>query len=104
MEPPWLENICWGKKLAMNYQIPKRKKNRVLNSDKAFLAKCEASTTLLQQMMELQSDIDFDQEALPVVSIAGFFLLGTFCKCMNECLAIALKYQLFKTRKCPVVI
>lgn len=80
LQPPWLENLCWGKKMAMNYQIPKRKKNRVLDSDKAFLAKCEVPSALLQQMMDLQSDIDFDQGSPPVVSIAWFLLTGTYCK------------------------
>ncbi|XP_061163073.1 period circadian protein homolog 1-like isoform X1 [Saccostrea echinata] len=65
-EPPWLENICWNKKLAMNYQLPNRKKNRVLKSDKAFITASEASSVLLQQMMELQSDIEQSQGA-PVI-------------------------------------
>lgn len=62
-EPPWLETICWTKKLAMNYQLPKRKKNRVLKSDEAFIAKSKPSNTLLQQMMDLQSEIDLNQGA-----------------------------------------
>lgn len=47
----------------MNYQLPKRKKNRVLKSDEAFIAKSKPSNTLLQQMMDLQSEIDLNQGA-----------------------------------------
>lgn len=47
----------------------------MLKSDKAFIAKSEPSSTLLQQMMDLQSDIDLNQGAPAVVSTSLLFFL-----------------------------
>ena len=70
----------------MNYQIPKRKNNRVLKSDKAFINKSEPSNLLLQQMMDLQGMIEMDQGAPVVVNRIIVFapkcILGTVLKLM----------------------
>ncbi|XP_062614835.1 period circadian protein homolog 1-like isoform X1 [Saccostrea cucullata] len=90
-EPPWLENICWNKKLAMNYQLPNRKKNRVLKSDKAFITTSEASSVLLQQMMDLQSDIEQSQGA-PVIDEECDYLFydeeETFSDCDSRLISL----------------
>lgn len=72
----------------MNYQIPKRKNNRVLKTDKAFIDKSEPSNLLLQQMMELQGMIEMDQGA-PVV--------------VNRIIVFAFKTTLLKLMMCMYV-
>ena len=61
----------------MNYQIPRRKNNRVLKSDKAFINKSEPSSLLLQQMMDLQGMIEMDQVAPVVVNRIIVFAFKT---------------------------